>query len=481
MATPATAKTSAGGATGASPQSRNRPSIALSVIIACQLLVVLDATIVNVALPRIQSELGFDSANLSWVMNAYTLAFGGFLLLGGRTGDILGRRRVFVVGVSVFTAASLLGGFAPNPTMLLVARALQGLGAAFAAPSTLALIATNFAEGEDRNKALGVFSTVAGLGMTAGLILSGVLTSTGSWRLVMFINVPIGLAIVILAPLFVAEPPRHPGRFDLLGALMSTVGMVALVYGFIQVATKGWDSTVTIVSFAVAVVLLAAFVLNEAKASQPIMPLGLFSVRNRAAAYLNMLLLPATTASMFYFLLQYLQDVQGLSPLMAGVAFIPLAIVLFFAARRAPKLMPKFGARPVMIVGMVLVTAGIGWLSLLSPDSNYAVSILGPTILFGAGVGLSFMPLNMTILAGVEPKNAGAASGLLQAMQQVGASLGLAILVTAFNGVFTGDLDNHQSFTDGVSRALQVSAIFSGLALIVTIVVIRTRKPAAAT
>ncbi len=393
---------------------------------------------------------------------------------------MLGRRRVFVVGVAVFTAASLLGGFATTPGLLLAARALQGVGAAFAAPSTLALIATNFAEGDDRNKALGIFSTVAGLGMTAGLILSGVLTAAGSWRLVMFINVPIGIAIVVLAPMFVAEPPRHPGRFDVLGALTSTAGMVALVYGFIKAATAGWGATTTIVSFVVAVVLLAVFLVNEARASQPIMPLSLFSVRNRAAAYVNMFLLPATTASMFFFLLQYLQDVQGLNPLKAGIAFIPLAVVLFFSAKRAPKLMPKFGARPVMITGMVLVTAAIAWMSLITPTSGYLVSILGPTILFGAGVGLSFMPLNMTILAGVEPKNAGAASGLLQAMQQVGASLGLAILVTVFNSAFSGDPSDHETFTEGVSRALQVSAIFSGLALLIALFVIRTKKPAAA-
>jgi EmrB/QacA subfamily drug resistance transporter len=480
MSTPATSKTSTGVGADAPPDARTRPGIALAVIIACQLLVVLDATIVNVALPNIQEALHFEAANLSWVLTSYTLAFGGLLMLGGRTGDILGRRRVFVVGVSVFTLASLLGGFATTPAMLLAARALQGAGAAFAAPSTLALIATNFPEGNERNKALGVFSTVAGLGMTAGLILSGVLTSAGSWRLVMFINVPIGLAIVLLAPRFVAEPPRHPGKFDLVGALASTIGMTALVYGFIQAATVGWGATTTIVSFVAGVVVLGLFLVNEARASQPIMPLRLFSVRNRAAAYVNMLLLPATTASMFFFLLQYLQDVLGLNPLMAGVAFIPLAVVLFFAAKRAPKLMPKYGARPVMIAGMVLVTAAIVWMSFLTPTSSYWVSIIGPTILFGAGVGLSFMPLNMTILMGVEPKDAGAASGLLQAMQQVGASLGLAILVTVFNSALKGNVADHVAFTAGVSNALKVSAIFSGLALLIALFVIRTKKPAAA-
>ncbi|MFF5235224.1 MFS transporter [Dactylosporangium sp. NPDC000521] len=445
-------------------------------IIACQLLVVLDATVVNVALPRIQADLGFGPADLSWILTAYTLAFGGLLLLGGRAGDILGRRRVFVAGVILFTAASLLGGLATSPGTLLAARALQGVGAAFAAPSTLALIATNFPDGTERNKALGIFSTIAGFGMTAGLILSGVLVAAGSWRLVMFINVPIGLAIAVLAPRFVAEPQRHSGQFDVIGALTSTVGMTALVYGFIQAATAGWTSSTTIISFAIAIVLLAAFLIDQARATQPIMPLRLFSIRNRAAAYLNMLLLPATTASMFYFLLQYLQDVKGYSPLIAGVAFIPLAVVLFLAARRAPKLLPRYGARPIMITGTALITVAIIALSLLEASSSYWVAVLVPTMLFGAGVGLSFMPLNMTILAGVDPKDAGAASGLLQAMQQVGASLGLAILVTAFNAVFNGNNADHASFTAGVSRALEVSAVFSGLALLIALFVIRTKK-----
>ncbi len=478
MSTPTASDTSTGRGEETSPRAQRRRGVGLAVIVACQLLVVLDATIVNVALPDIEKALHFHPANLSWVLNAYTLAFGGLLMLGGRAGDILGRRRVLVAGVTLFTFASLLGGLATTPVVLLTARALQGIGAAFAAPSTLALIATNFPEGPVRNKALGIFSTVAGLGMTAGLILSGVLTSAGSWRLVMFVNVPIGLAIVLLAPKYVAETPRHPGRFDLLGALTSTIAMTALVYGFIQAASSGWDTPASIVAFAVGIVTLALFLMNEARASQPIMPLRLFSVRNRAAAYAAMLLLPATTASMFFFLLQYLQDVQGMSPLLAGISFVPLAVVLFFAARLAPAWIPKWGSRPLMIIGIALVTAGIGWMSFLTPGGNYWVSILGPTILFGAGVGLSFMPLNMTILAGVEPQNAGAASGLLQAMQQTGASLGLAILVTVFNAALTGGVTD-EAFTAGVSAALRASAVFSALALLVTLVLIRSRKPLA--
>lgn len=477
MSTPPATDLSTGRGVNASTRARRRRGIGLAVIVAGQLLVVLDATIVNVALPNIQRALHFGAADLSWVLTAYTLAFGGLLLLGGRTGDILGRRRVFVAGVVVFTGASLLGGFAHTATVLLAARALQGAGAAFAAPTTLALIATNFPEGSARNKALGIFSTVAGLGMTAGLILSGVLTSVGSWRLVMFINVPIGVAIVLLAPKYVAEPPRHPGRFDLLGALTSTIGMTALVYGFIHSAAGGWSTVPSVVAFAVGVVSLGLFVANEATARQPIMPLRLFRVRNRAAAYVNMLLLPATTASMFFFLLQYLQDVRGMSPLVAGIAFIPLAVVLFVAARLAPTLIPKWGARPLMIAGMVLVTVGIVWMSFLTPTSSYCLSILGPTILFGVGVGLSFMPLNMTILTGVEAKDAGTASGVLQVMQQTGASLGLAILVTVFNAAVTGGVTDHAAFTDGVSAALRASAVFSGLALLIAVLVIRTREP----
>jgi EmrB/QacA subfamily drug resistance transporter len=433
---------------------------------------------------RLQESLHFSATSLSWVLNAYALAFGGLLLLGGRAGDILGRRRVFVAGVLLFTVASLLGGLATSAAWLLAARALQGVAAAFAAPSTLALIATNFKDGAERNRALGVFSTVAGLGLAVGLILGGILTELASWRWVLLINVPIGLVVALLAPRVIDETPRHPGRFDLSGALTSTLGLVLVVFGLVQVASTGWDGGGTIGSFAVGLLLLAVFLGLEARAEQPIMPLSLFTSRTRAAAYLNMLLLVAAMFSMFFFVIQFLQKVLHLTPLQAGIAFLPMALTLFVASRLAPVLFPKLGARTLMIAGATMITLGLGWLTQVSTSAGYAEVILGPLFLVGAGAGFSFMPLNLTILAGLPPRDAGAASGLLQTMQQIGGALGLAILITVFGTTIrdTGHAPAALSATDqaqwlmvlGMQRAFLVGAAFSALALVVALVAVRT-------
>src|SRR3954454_15114466 len=288
-----------------------RTGVALAVIVTCQLMLILDGTVVNIALPKIQQDLHFSATGLSWVISAYTLTFGGLLLLGGRAGDILGRRRVFVAGIGLFTLASLLGGLAPSAGLLLAARALQGLGAAIAAPSTLALIVTTFAHGPERNRAIGIYSTIAPIGGALGLILGGVFTSLASWRWGLFINVPIGIAVLVLAPLTIRESERHPGRFDLAGALTSTVGMTALVYGFIRASTSGWGDAVTLGSSPAAIVLLGLFLAIEARAEQPIMPLHLFADRTRVSAYLSMFLVVATMFSMFFFLTQFQQNVLG--------------------------------------------------------------------------------------------------------------------------------------------------------------------------
>ncbi|MCD0451753.1 MFS transporter [Actinocorallia sp. API 0066] len=408
-----------------------RPGIALAIIATVQLMVLLDASVVTIALPKIQSDLGFSATDLAWVMNAYTLTFGGLLLLGGRSGDILGHRRIFFWGVIIFTIASLLGGLATSGGLLLAARALQGVGAALAAPGSLALIATSYEDGPARNRAISVFSAVAGSGLVLGLILGGVLTSL-SWRWVLFINVPIGVIVAIVTPRFVLEPRRHPGKFDLTGALSSTIGMSALVYGFIRASAAGWSDVQTIVSFVAAVVLLAVFLLTETRVSQPIMPLRLFAQRNRAASYALTLVLPATMFGVFFFLTQFLQEVLGFGPVAAGVAFLPLALTQMAAAGAAPALFPKVGAKAVMVTGTLLITAGVIWLTRLTEDSGFASGVLGPMLLFGIGVGLTFMPMNMIILSGLPEEDSGAASGLLQAMLQVGGSLGLAILVAVF-------------------------------------------------
>ena len=300
------------GQTGA--QMRRHPGVVLGVVLACQLMVVLDGTIVTIALPAIRSSLGFSTANLSWVLNAYTLTFGGLLLLGARAGDILGRRTTFVWGIALFTAASLLGGFAHSPAELLIARAAQGVGGAVASPSALALLMTMFAEGAERNRAIGLYTAVSVSGSAVGLIAGGLLVQWASWRWVMFVNVPIGIVVVVLARLVIQETQRNRGKFDLMGALSSTLGMGALVYGFVQAAEGGWGDPDTIVAFVIGVVLLVVFVLTERRASSPITPLRLFADRNRAACYLGRLMLVAGMMGMFFFLTQFLQNILGYTP-----------------------------------------------------------------------------------------------------------------------------------------------------------------------
>src|SRR5919198_1172730 len=451
------------------PRRGQHPAIALTIIAASQLMVVLDATIVNIALPHIQQALHFSTTSLSWVLNAYTLTFGGLLLLGGRAGDILGRRRVYVTGILVFTLASFLGGLATSSAWLLAARALQGVGGAIAAPTALALITTNFREGPERNRAFGVFGAVAVAGGAVGLIAGGMLTSWLSWRWVLFVNVPIGIVLALLAPLYIGESERQPGRFALSGALPSTAGMAALVYGFIRAAQDGWTDAGTIGSFAAAVVLLAAFLSIETRIRQPITPLHMFRDRNRAGSYAIML---------------------GLA------AFV-------FTSQFAARSLPRYGPKPLMSTGAVLAVVGLAWLSQVSVTSGYVGGILVPMVVFGLGMGLLFVPLTIVAVSGVQPHESGAASSLLNVTQQVGGSLGLSILVTAFGtasrneaasqvGRFlasatpqlraqfqqTGRLPAvyaNQIPAPGVATALQLAVGFAALALTVALVVIRAR------
>ncbi|MFI8826803.1 MFS transporter [Streptomyces sp. NPDC053431] len=406
--------------------------IALFVIASCQLMVVLDITIVNIALPHIQSALDFSTTSLSWVVNAYTLTFGGLLLLGGRAGDILGRRRVFIFGVLLFGLASLLGGFAQESWQLLAARALQGVGGAIASPTSLSLITTTFDEGPERNRAFGVFAGVSAGGGAIGLLAGGILVEWLNWRWVFFVNVPIALLITFLTPRHVKESERHPGHFDLLGALTSTLGMVALVYGFIRAAQEGWSDPYTLGSFAAAVVLLVAFILIERRSRQPITPLHMFADRNRAGTYGIMLCLAAAIFGMFFFLTLFVQNVLGFSPLQAGLAFLPVSAVIAVLAGVTSQFLPRFGPKPFMVVGSICLAAGLSWLTLTDVHSTYAGSILGPMLVLSAGMGMLFVSLTLMALSGVESFEAGAASGLLNATQQVGGSLGLSILVTVY-------------------------------------------------
>jgi EmrB/QacA subfamily drug resistance transporter len=409
-----------------------RPGIALTVIAACQLMVVLDATIVNIALPHIQESLKFSTTDLTWVVSAYTLTFGGLLLLGGRAGDILGRRRVFMTGILVFTLASLLGGLAQEPWQLLAARALQGVGGAIASPTSLALITTTFPEGPERNRAFGVFAAVSAGGGAIGLLAGGMLTEWLDWRWVLFVNVPIGVLIAVLAPMYISESERHPGRFDIAGALTSTAGMASLVYGFIRAAEEGWRDGLTIGSFAAAVVLLLAFGYIESRAKEPITPLRMFADRNRSGTYVIMLSLAAAMFGMFFFIVLFVQNVLRYTPIEAGLAFLPGTVAIVTGAGLSQRFLPVMGPKPFMLGGSTLVALGLAWQTLISPDSSYVSGVLGPMLLFGFGMGLNFVTLTLTAVSGVAPHEAGAASGLLNATQQVGGSLGLSILTTVF-------------------------------------------------
>lgn len=452
-------------------EHRHRSGLSLAVLVTCQLMVVLDASVVFVAMPKIQHSLHFSNAGLSWVANAYGLAFGGLLLLGGRAGDILGRRRVFVAGIALFTLASLLGGLAPSAGLLLAARAAQGVGAALAAPSALALITTNFAEGPERNRALSIFSATSSGGASIGMIVGGMLTDWVSWRWVLIINVPVGIVVLFAAPMILAETERHRGRLDLAGAITAVGGVTSLVYGFIRAADHGWGDGVTVGSFVGGALLLAVFVAVEMRAQQPVVPLRLLADRARAGSYLNMLLLASAMFGMFFFVVQFLQNNQGYSPLQAGLGFLPMTVVLFTMARLAPRLIPRFGPRRMMLTGMPLIALGLLWLTRLSSSSGYVTGVFGPFVLFGLGAGLTFLPLTMSILSGVRPADSGAASGLLQTTQQVGGSVGLAVLATVY-----GTAARDGGLTHGVSVAFTAATAFIVVALAVAFLVIRPRR-----
>jgi len=447
---------------------RGRPGLALVIMLSAQLMIILDLTVVNIALPHIQTGLNFSAASLSWVLNAYTLTFGGLLLLGGRAGDILGRRRVFLAGIALFTLSSLAGGLATTDWMLLVARALQGVGGALASPAVLALVVGSFTEGRERTRALGIYSAVAMGGASLGLVLGGVITEWLSWRWVLFVNVPVGIVVLAVTPLFVTESARQPGRFDLTGAITSTGGMTALVYAFIRAAASGWGDRVAVAAFAVAVVLLGLFLLTEARARQPITPLRLFADLGRSGSYLARLLLVAGMFGMFFFLTQFVQEILGFSPLAAGVAFLPLTLTVFGVSRAAPRLIPRFGGTRLMLAGMLPVIAGMAWLAQVSAGTSYLAGILGPMLLLGTGMGLVFVPLTAASLAGVAPADSGAASSMVNVMQQVGGSLGLAILVTVFGTAYRhAGGGAHQALVHGVSAAFSVAALFDVAALLV--------------
>lgn len=421
-----------------SPTTHARPGLVLALVVTTQLMIVLDNTVVILALPSIQADFGASASGLAWISNGYILAFGGLLLLGGRLGDVLGRRRVLLSGVALFTVASLVGGAAPTEAALIAARVVQGVGAAMAAPSGVAVLLATFAEGPSRNRALGVFFAMSAAGGAVGLLAGGLLTSALSWSWVLWINVPLGLAIVAAGPRVLADTARTSRRFDLLGTVTSTLGLAALVFGLIRAGESGWYDVAGLMAFLGAAVLLPAFVAVQRRVEQPLLPLRLFERRATASAYAAMLLVPAVMVSMAFFTAQYMQIVLGYTALEAGIAFLPMSTIIFLGSRTVPGLVARFGPRRFPIAGAVLLVAALAWLSRLSVSSGYLFGLGPALVLIGLGGGLLYVPLSAVLLGGVRDEDTGAASGAMQAVQQIGGALGIAVLVSVFSAASRG-------------------------------------------
>ena len=456
----------------ASLRSRlSNPTVFLFVILTAQLMVVLDTTIVNVALPHIQEGLGLSGTGLSWVLNAYLLTFGGLLLLGARSGDLLGRRRTFLAGIAVFSLSSLFGGLAVTGWMLLAARALQGVGAALAAPSSLALLTTVFSEGRQRVRAIGLFTTVSAAGGAIGLVAGGALTQLVSWRWVMFVNVPIGIAVWAVGRIVLQETEGRHGHFDVAGALTSTFGMVGVVLGLVEAGSKGWSSPLTVGSLAAGALSLGLFVRIETRAEEPIVPLRLFTDGTRTTANISRGLMYAGMYGMFFFIGQFLQDVEGYSPLRAGLSFLPIPASVFLSSQLVSKvLVNRVRPKVLMLSGIGMTIVALLLSSQLHAGASYPRILVG-LVLVGLGSGTALVPLTTAGLSGVEPGDAGAASGLVNVMQQVGAALGLAVLVTVLSAAApharlqAGD-GGTSALVHGLDVTFGVAALFGLLAFV---------------
>jgi len=457
-------------------QSRNADTV-LAIIVASYLMIVVDISIVITGLPRIQASLGFSAAQLSWVTNAYTLAFGGLLLLGARAGDIMGRRRMFVLGLSLFTLASLAIGLAPSAAWLLTARAIQGAGAAVLAPSTLALLSTHFAEGPARTRALSMYAAAAGVGATLGLVLGGLFADLVSWRAGFFINLPIGLLLIVAARRHIAETRKQPGQFDLGGAVSSTLGMTALVYGLVRAAEAGWADALVQAALIGAVLMLAAFVWIERRVRQPILPLRLLASPERAGAYLARMLFLGGAVGFWFFSTQFLQGVLHLRPLQAGLAFLPVTLPNLASAMAVPKLARRFGNGRLLLAGLLFGVAGLLWLALADAAASYWTDIAPPMLLVGLGQGLLLAPLTAAGVAGVTREDAGAASGMVNVAHQLGGALGLGLLVFVFaNAAPTAAVDS-VALAHRISAVMDVGALLLGLALAVSWALIVVPRP----
>ncbi len=448
---------------------------ALALLCIAQFMVILDASIVNIALPSIGTALDFTQDNLSWVVNAYVLTFGGFLLLGGRLADLLGRRRVFMAGLILFAIASLAGGFATNDIQLIIARAVQGLGAALVSPAALSIITVTFKEGAERNKALGAWGAVAGSGGAVGVLLGGILTDGLGWEWVLWVNVPIGLITAFVAPRLIAESRSESDSrsFDVPGAVTITAGLSLLVFAIVNAEKAGWLSTETIGLMAIAIGLIGAFVVIERRTAEPLVPFRIFRLPTLTGANAVGLLVGASLFSMFFFASLYMQQVLGYGAIKAGLSYLPLSAGIIVSAAVGSQVATRIGFKPVLVTGLALIAVALLWWSRVSPDGTYVSDILGPSLLAAVGLGLSFVTTTIAAVAGVGEHESGLASGLINTSQQIGGALGLAILATIANSVSDNALDP-VALTEGFQAAFLVGAGFAILGLIFALTLIRT-------
>jgi EmrB/QacA subfamily drug resistance transporter/deazaflavin-dependent oxidoreductase (nitroreductase family) len=459
-------------------------NLALIVIAFAQLMVVLDVAIVNVALPSIQRDLHFAATDLEWVVNAYAIAFGGLLLLGGRTGDLFGRRRMFVIGAMVFAAGSMAGGLATSSTFLIAARAAQGVGAAILAPTALSLLAVTFPQGPARNRALGVYSAVSAGGGGIGLLMGGIITNYLSWRWIMFVNVPIGLLLAFAAPRVLVRGEGKPGRLDLPGAVTVTAGVSLLVYGLARVATHDLSDSVTRGTLAIAVALIVTFVALESRGSHPLMPLRIFANRNRSGAYGLSLAIGAALSGMLFLLTLFLQNVLGFSPLQAGFAFLPTAIGVVIGAGFTSRLIGRVGPRLPMTVGSLLAATGMFWLSAVTVEATYFTDVLGPLVVLSIGLGMAFVSTSVTAISGIQANESGLASALLNVGRQLGGSLGIAVMGTVAtavtrNQLVAGPLTRaavNRALTAGFSSAFEIAGLIAIGGFLTAFVFVRQRQ-----
>lgn len=456
-----------------------RRSLLLAIVLVSYAMIVTDNSIVITGLPRIREGLGFSEAGLSWVQNAYTLAFGGLMMLGARAGDLLGRRRMLIAGLGIFTAASMAIGLAGSPAWLVASRAVQGVGSAILAPVTLALLSTTFAEGPERSRALSWYGAVGGITASVGLVVGGIAADLLSWRAGFFINVPIGLLLIVAACRYVPETPRRIGRFDLAGAVLSTLGMVALVYGLVHAAEQSWFHRGTAVPLAAGVMLLSFFIWNEARAAQPILPLRLFASRVRSGAYVARVLFIGGVMGFFFYSTQYLQGVLGMRPLWAGAAFLPSMLANFIAAMFVPRLAQRFGNAGALASGLVMSMVGMAWLGGLDVRTPLVTGVLLPMVLIGAGMGFAMSPLTIAGVSGVAAEDAGSASGMVGVAHQLGGSVGLALLVVVFAMGVSPTNETQAALAHRIGTVMSGGAVMSALALVVVLVCLVRRRPSA--